>query len=69
MIRVECQYCDCIIEVPKSWAIKNGRLFCNSCCKAMDIMIESKEEHKESEEKKNEEVNPDYLNGDWDFGF
>ena len=40
MIRIECQFCNNIIEVPASWIKTNGRVFCDSCCKSFDVELE-----------------------------
>jgi transposase-like protein len=58
MIRVECPYCQEIVEVPKKWAIENQRLFCNSCCKSFEISIKSKEE-----EEPTDNSDSDYADG------
>lgn len=51
MIRLECQFCNSIIEVPKEWVIKNLRVFCGSCCKSFDVRIQLEPEQEEEEDK------------------
>lgn len=48
----KCPYCPTIVEIDVSWAIRNGRVFCNGCCKSFDIRIG---EETESEPPKKEE--------------
>ena len=37
IVRIECPYCESIVESPRSWIIKNGRVFCGTCCKSFDV--------------------------------
>lgn len=46
-----CPFCKSIVEIDVSWAIRNGRVFCNGCCKSFDIRIG---EETESEPPKKE---------------
>ena len=39
----KCPFCKSVVEVNVRFAKENGRIFCNSCCKAFDIMIEDDE--------------------------
>jgi len=51
-----CPYCRSIVEVNITWAIKNGRVFCNSCCKAFDIRVGEEETEEVPEVKKDEKI-------------
>lgn len=42
-----CPFCKSIVEINIDWAIRNGRVFCNGCCKAFDIRV-GEEEDKET---------------------
>jgi len=35
-----------MVEVDIEFARKNGRIFCNTCCKAFDIALEEEKEDK-----------------------
>ncbi len=68
----KCPHCSATVEIDIEFAIKNERIFCESCCRAFDIKVkktnqDSKEEHsdlekmlldqyKERQEDKNEEI-------------
>lgn len=39
----QCPYCKSVVLVNIKWAIQNGRVFCNSCCKAFDIHVGEEE--------------------------
>ena len=41
---IKCPYCKSIIKVDIDWIIKNGRVFCPSCCKAFDLSVEDDDE-------------------------
>lgn len=46
ILRIECPYCESIVEVEKSWVQQNGRVFCGTCCKAFDTTVpEEKEDY------------------------
>jgi uncharacterized Zn finger protein (UPF0148 family) len=34
-----CPFCKSVVEVDINWAIRNGRIFCGSCCKSFDIRV------------------------------
>lgn len=53
----KCPYCKSVVEVNINFAIRNGRIFCNSCCKAFDIHVG--EEEDEAPKSKKEEVDED----------
>lgn len=36
---ISCPFCKSTVEIDISWAIRNGRVFCGSCCKAFDIRV------------------------------
>lgn len=57
-----CPYCKAEVEVDVAWAKKNGKVFCNGCCKSFDLRIEEDDEEEipEEEEIKKEEFNFDY---------
>ena len=38
-----CPYCKSVVLINIRWAIQNGRVFCNSCCKAFDIHVGEEE--------------------------
>jgi uncharacterized Zn finger protein (UPF0148 family) len=42
-ISLQCPLCGFPIIVARSWAIKNGRIFCDTCCKAFDVEIKQEE--------------------------
>lgn len=42
-IRISCLCCEGIVEVDKSWAETNGKVFCNSCCKSFDVEIQEED--------------------------
>ena len=44
MIQLECRFCPTIIEVPKSWIIHNGRVFCPGCCKSFEVRLGEEKE-------------------------
>lgn len=44
---INCPYCKSDVEVNVRWAKKNGRVFCNACCKSFDLRIEEDEEPNE----------------------
>lgn len=58
-----CPFCKSIVEVNVKFAKSNGRIFCNSCCKAFDIHIEDDE----PEEKKQDYTPP--QTDDYDYGW
>lgn len=64
MVRIDCPYCDELVEAPRAWAIKNERLFCNSCCKSFEVEVQSKEEQNEETEPA-ETFDKDYQDGYW----
>lgn len=39
-VRIECPYCQSIVESPRDWIATNGRIFCGCCCKAFDVSEE-----------------------------
>ena len=39
MVSLECKFCESEIEVPKSWIIHNGRVFCGCCCKSFEVRL------------------------------
>lgn len=61
----QCPFCKSLVDVDIDWAIRNERIFCNSCCKAFPIRVGEETQEKEEpveivEEKKSS--GPDY----WD---
>lgn len=36
---IPCPFCKSTVEINISWAIRNGRVFCGSCCKSFDIRV------------------------------
>lgn len=40
---VPCPYCKYSVEINVRFAISNGRVFCQTCCKSFDIRIEEDE--------------------------
>jgi hypothetical protein len=52
---IECPYCECSIKIDAAWVRKNGRAFCEHCCKSFECILPEKDE-----EKKND---------DWDWGY
>lgn len=40
----KCPYCKSVVKIDIEFAIKNERVFCNSCCKAFDIKIGEEED-------------------------
>ena len=42
----QCPFCKSIVLVNIRWAIQNGRVFCNSCCKSFDIHVGEEEDEK-----------------------
>ena len=36
---ISCPFCKSTVEIDISWAIRNGRVFCGSCCKSFDIRV------------------------------
>lgn len=42
-----CPYCKSEVEINVAWAKKNGKVFCNACCKSFDLRIEEDEEPNE----------------------
>ena len=54
----KCPFCKSVVEVDIDFAIKNGRIFCNACCKAFDIKVGEEEE--DSKPKKKEVDDFDY---------
>lgn len=67
---IKCPFCKSAVEIDVEFAAKNGRVFCNGCCKAFDVKIQKATEdddiqsellrkhfeRKELEEAKVEEV-------------
>ena len=47
-----CPFCKQVVEVDISWAIRNERIFCGSCCKSFPIRVG---EETEDEPPKKEE--------------
>lgn len=39
-VRIECPFCEHIVESPRDWIVQNGRVFCGTCCKAFDVSEE-----------------------------
>lgn len=39
----QCPYCKSLVLVNIKWAETNGRVFCNTCCKAFDILVGEEE--------------------------
>ena len=39
MITIECRHCGTNFDVPKSWIIHNGRVFCPTCCKSYEVRL------------------------------
>lgn len=39
-VRIECPFCESIVESPRDWIVQNQRLFCPTCCKAFDVSEE-----------------------------
>jgi hypothetical protein len=54
----KCPYCKSVVEVDVDFAIRNGRIFCNSCCKSFEIHV-GKEEPPPIPKSKKEEVDDD----------
>lgn len=56
----KCPYCKSVVEVNIDFAIRNGRIFCNSCCKAFDIQVgEEEDDEVPTPVSKKEEVDDD----------
>lgn len=49
-IDIPCRFCPHTVNVDKDFAIKNGRVFCESCCKAFDVVVRSQEREIQSED-------------------
>ena len=56
----KCPFCKSVVKVDVKFAIKNGRIFCNSCCKAFDISIEEEEEVPVKEEPVKKPIRDDF---------
>jgi len=74
-----CPYCKSIVEVNIDWAIRNGRVFCNSCCKAFDVRVGEEETPppvpsdpkvakalEDIEKELEEQLDKDIANFDWE---
>jgi transcription elongation factor Elf1 len=44
---VECPFCNYPVEIDVDFAIKNGRVFCGTCCKSFEVNIQSEQEEYE----------------------
>lgn len=52
---VQCPYHKGIIKIDVEWAAKNGRVFCESCCKAFSVEVQKQEPEVEEILKKFDE--------------
>lgn len=48
---VQCPFHKGVITIDPEWATKNGRVFCNSCCKSFEVRVEQTEEPTPIEEE------------------
>lgn len=55
-----CPYCKSTVEVNVAWAKKNGKVFCNGCCKAFDLKIEEDEPDEKVSKSEKDGFNFDY---------
>lgn len=39
-----CPYCKYPLKVDVEFAKKNGRVFCNTCCKSFEVVLEEEED-------------------------
>lgn len=52
-VQAECPFCGSAVITTVEWAMKNGRLFCDTCCKSFPVAT------KEAEKQKDEGPNYD----------
>lgn len=38
-MNVNCPFCNYNVEVDVSWARKNGKIFCGTCCKSFEVKV------------------------------
>lgn len=50
-INIECKYCSSPIEVPLNWAKQNGRVYCPTCSKSFDVVIQMTVDEAKQEDK------------------
>lgn len=49
---IPCLFCKSTVEINIDWAIRNGRVFCGSCCKSFDIRVGEEEDETPEPPKK-----------------
>ena len=47
---IQCIYCKYPMEIDLDFAIKNGRVFCGTCCKAFEVDFEKKKIKEDEDE-------------------
>lgn len=59
----QCPYCKYPVVINITWAIKNGLVFCGTCCKAFPVRIGEDTKEKPVEEKKKEDIEEKWDKG------
>jgi uncharacterized Zn finger protein (UPF0148 family) len=59
-----CPFCKSIVEVDIQWAMKNGLVFCGTCCKSFPVKVYEQEEAEVEEQMSI----PETVEEKWDAG-
>lgn len=63
-IGIRCIFCHSTIVVDKKFAATNGRVFCPSCCKAFEVVVDYNEYDSDEECDIEDKEDLDYF---WDI--